>query len=244
MRVILALLVLVQVQLSVFAGQHTGNYVVYVVSVEGRMPYSSFENLNGVYSRQTYDGINTYYISGFDTEQEAQSVKEKAVSLGFVTSRVVSRVALEDLEARCCMAAPREDFKIRNVFFDFDKAVLKPEGRAELDKLVSILKDNPSYTAELHAHTDSKGSIEYNVALSKRRRDAAKNYLTARGIDASRISTYIYGEDRPIAKNEVSGHDTPEGRRLNRRVEIKVKDGNKDAGKVEGIDVPNYLEQK
>ena len=184
-------------------------------------------------------------IGGFDTEQAAQSTLNQVQNAGFQTAYIDNVQRLRELAAQCCAAPPivEEDFKIRNIFFDFDRSDLKPEGRNELDKLVSILRRNPSYTTELHAHTDSKGSLEYNVALSKRRRDAAKNYLTARGISASRIQTFIYGEDRPVAKNELQGADTPEGRKLNRRVEIKVKDGNVDTNKVEDIVVPDHLSE-
>lgn len=234
---ILALLL----QSSAVAQQHRGDYVVYVLSVNGSVPMSTFSGLSGVYGKGTYDGVTTYYISGFDSEQAAQDAKNNAIAKGFVTARVETTQELRELASKCCMAAPIDDFKIRNIFFDFDRAYLRPAGKVELDKLVSILKSNPSYTAEFHAHTDSKGSLEYNIDLSKRRRDAAQNYVTARGIGADRIQTFIYGEDRPIAKNDVAGADTPEGRQLNRRVEIRVKDGTSDAGKVEEIAVPDQL---
>ena len=243
MRKVFTLAILFLMLSSLAFSQHRGDYVVYVLSVDGRVPMSTFSGLNGVYSQTTYEGVTTYYISGFENQQAAEATKNQAISLGFVTSRVESTQELRDLASRCCMAPVEDDFKIRNVFFDFDQSYLKPEGKRELDKLVNIMRSNPSYTVELHAHTDAKGTLEYNVALSKRRRDSAKNYLTARGISSSRIQTFIYGEDRPIAKNEIQGADTPEGRRLNRRVEIKVKDGNADAGKVEEIAVPDYLEE-
>ncbi len=224
-------------------GQHRGDYAVYVLSVNGSVEMSTFSGLDGVYAKGTYEGITTYYMSGFDTKEAAQEATNRAIAQGFVTARVESIQELRDLASKCCMALPIDDFKIRNIFFDFDRAYLRPAGKAELDKLISILKSNPNYTCEFHAHTDSKGSLEYNIDLSKRRRDSALNYVTARGISSSRIQTFIYGEDRPIAKNEVAGADTPEGRQLNRRVEIRVKDGNSDAGKVEEIDVPDHLEQ-
>ena len=112
----------------------------------------------------------------------------------------------------------------------------------ELDDLIAILREFPSYTTHLRAHTDAKGSNSYNDALSLRRADSAKRYLMARGIAGNRIKTSTYGEETPIAKNDNGGQDLPEGRQLNRRVEMKVTQGGSDVGKVEDIYVPTHLQ--
>ncbi|MEO1437781.1 MAG: OmpA family protein, partial [Bacteroidota bacterium] len=131
---------------------------------------------------------------------------------------------------------------LESIFFDFDQSFLRPKSKSELDKLYDVLMENPTYTTELRAHTDAKGSNEYNVALSQRRADAAKSYLLNRGIPASRVSTKIYGETDPIAKNESNGSDSPQGRQFNRRVQLIVLNASgSEVRIVRDINVPGGL---
>lgn len=109
-------------------------------------------------------------------------------------------------------------FVLNNVFFDFDKAELKSESVAELNRALAILKQYPDIRIEIAGHTDSYGSNEYNSALSQRRVEAVKRYLINNGLAAVRIvKVKGYGEEVPIDTNE-----TPEGRARNRRVEFKI----------------------
>ena len=101
--------------------------------------------------------------------------------------------------------------------FDFDKAVLKPEGKAKLDDLVGKLKAVNLEVIIVIGHTDSIGSVAYNQKLSLRRANAVKAYLVSKGIEANRIQTDGKGKSQPIADNK-----TKEGRAKNRRVEIEV----------------------
>jgi OOP family OmpA-OmpF porin len=98
--------------------------------------------------------------------------------------------------------------------FDFDKAVVKPQYHSELEKVAKFMKTYPKTTGQLEGHTDSIGTEEYNMNLSKRRAESVKNYLIDKfGIDPARLSTVAYGESKPIASN-----DTAAGRQKNRRV--------------------------
>jgi len=104
-----------------------------------------------------------------------------------------------------------------DAFFDFDKSVLKPEGRAKLDDLVSKIKGVNLEVIIAVGHTDSIGSDAYNQRLSVRRAEAVKAYLVSKGIERNRVYTEGKGEKQPVADNR-----TKEGRAKNRRVEIEV----------------------
>ena len=86
---------------------------------------------------------------------------------------------------------------IENIFYDFDKATLRPESQTALDELVQMLNDNPHITIELSAHTDYKGSDQYNERLSQRRAESVVNYLIAHGIASDRLTPKGYGEGKP-----------------------------------------------
>ena len=104
-----------------------------------------------------------------------------------------------------------------DAFFDFDKAVLKPAGKASLDDLVSKLKDINLEVIIAVGHTDSVGTDAYNQKLSVRRAEAVKAYLQSKGVEANRVYTEGKGEKQPVADNK-----TAAGRAKNRRVEIEV----------------------
>ena len=104
-----------------------------------------------------------------------------------------------------------------DALFDFDKAVVKPAGKAKLDDLVSKVKGINLEVIIAVGHTDSVGSDAYNQKLSVRRAESVKAYLVTKGIEKNRIYTEGKGEKQPVADNK-----TKEGRAKNRRVEIEV----------------------
>ena len=109
--------------------------------------------------------------------------------------------------------------ELEGVNFDFDKATIRPEGKAILNGAAALLQKHNRVVVEVAGHTDSIGSEEYNQGLSERRANAVKDYLVAQGVTATRLTARGYGELRPIASN-----DTEEGRAENRRVELIVLD--------------------
>lgn len=115
--------------------------------------------------------------------------------------------------ARPPQPPPREMFRLEGVFFDFDKATLKPEGRTKLDEAVATLNRYSDMRVEIQGHTDSLGTEAYNQGLSERRAKAVHDYLVSKGISASRLTTRGFGETQPVADN-----GTKEGRAQNRRV--------------------------
>lgn len=106
---------------------------------------------------------------------------------------------------------------LKNIFFDYDKATLRPESYPELDRVVELLNQNPNLKVEISGHTDSKGSDEYNLKLSQLRAKSVVDYIISKGIPANKLIAKGYGETQPIDTN-----DTEEGRQNNRRVEFKV----------------------
>ena len=104
-----------------------------------------------------------------------------------------------------------------DALFDFDKYNIRPDAQKILDDLVSKLAGVNLEVIVAVGHTDSIGTEAYNLALSKRRADAVKQYLVSKGIEANRIYTEGKGESQPVADNR-----TAEGRQKNRRVEVEI----------------------
>lgn len=95
------------------------------------------------------------------------------------------------------LASINKPVVIDNIFYDFDKATLRPESRTALDEMVLVMNENPNITIELAAHTDRKGSEEYNINLSKRRAQSVIDYLVEAGISPDRLQSQGYGKSRP-----------------------------------------------
>ena len=255
MRYFFSTLVLVLTTVSIGMTQ---DYAVQVAAYSDPVEsMERFKSLPGVYEEPDHNNIFRYYLGPYVTEDFAEKVRKKALKAGFQYARVVNLTQIRELCKRSCASpgdavftgvgettpAPENDLFIRNIFFAFDRSALKLESTSQLDKLTTILKDNPEYHAELHAHTDAVGSQEYNIRLSKRRGAKTRNYLVANGIDISKLDIQVYGEDRPVAKNAVDDNDSPQGRKLNRRIEIRIvaADGQIIWDLVEAIVVPTHL---
>jgi outer membrane protein OmpA-like peptidoglycan-associated protein/tetratricopeptide (TPR) repeat protein len=115
-------------------------------------------------------------------------------------------------------------FELENIYYDFDSANIRADAALELDKLVTILKDNPPIKIELSSHTDARGEAAYNQELSKRRAESAVAYIISQGIDPSRIKARGYGESQLIIEDA----ETEEEHETNRRTEFKVTEYDKE----------------
>jgi outer membrane protein OmpA-like peptidoglycan-associated protein len=105
-----------------------------------------------------------------------------------------------------------------DILFDFNSASLRTDSQQTLRDLASNFRNYPDEQVTVEGHTDSVGTPAYNQSLSDQRASIVSNYLVAEGVPGSRITAIGYGETRPKASN-----DTPEGRQLNRRVEIHIR---------------------
>ncbi len=108
------------------------------------------------------------------------------------------------------LASLTQPVLIDNILYDFDEASLRPESAEALDELVELLNDNPHVTIELAAHTDRKGTEEYNIDLSQRRAESVINYLIEKGIDPARLSPKGYGKSSPKVVSEYIAKQHPE----------------------------------
>ena len=106
---------------------------------------------------------------------------------------------------------------LNNVFFDVNKFDLKPESQIELDKIVQLLKDNPTVKIEISGHTDNAGKPSDNLTLSNNRAKTVVSYLINKQVSPQRLSYKGFGETKPVADNK-----TPENKAKNRRTELKV----------------------
>ncbi|WP_139925814.1 OmpA family protein [Hymenobacter sp. DG01] len=129
---------------------------------------------------------------------------------GAAYSEVVKNIALKKLDVGVKVV-------LNNIFFDTGKATLRKESTNELERLQKLLLETPALRLEISGHTDNVGKADYNKDLSQRRAQAVVDYLLAKGIDKSRLTSLGYGDTQPVATNT-----TAVGRQLNRRTEFKV----------------------
>ena len=165
------------------------------------------------------------------TLEDHLAVRVKADADSFISNSVEVPVP-SDVEAEkftypelCLLPVPPkkdETFVISNVYYDFNKAELKPESYPALDEIVRMLNFYPTMIVEIGAHTDNIGSDDYNLKLSAARAQSVVDYLVSKQIAPGRLLAKGYGETMPIADNKVDGKDNPDGRAQNRRTEFKV----------------------
>jgi peptidoglycan-associated lipoprotein len=134
-----------------------------------------------------------------------------------VTCPTDNKTASDTVNIQVVRPAVKE-IVFEDVHFDFDRYSLRPEAVRTLDEAIAVLQQNPDVNVEIEGHTCNIGTAEYNLALGERRANAVRDYLTSRGISASRFRTVSYGEERP--KHDNAREET---RRLNRRAALVVR---------------------
>jgi outer membrane protein OmpA-like peptidoglycan-associated protein/tetratricopeptide (TPR) repeat protein len=163
----------------------------------------------------------------------------------FISADQQSEEVLTFLQMVPLSVSSGEYFTIKNIFFDYNSEQLNRESQIEIEKLAKLMEKNPSLYIEVVGNTDAHGTEEYNKNLSLKRARAVVDYVHSKGIDNSRFVTKGMGKENFIAINQnPDGSDNPEGRRLNRRVEIKIIKSNNDNISIEDIYVPDELKYK
>lgn len=138
-----------------------------------------------------------------------------------------------------------EYLTIKSVFFDFDDFQLTKEAKIELERLYNLMVKYPSLYIEVIGHTDAIGSAQYNKKLSIKRAQAVIDYLTTKGIEQKRFVAKAAGKDEPIAINtNEDGSDNPEGRKYNRRVEMKILKSDKKLIIKDDVNIPENLKHR
>jgi OmpA-OmpF porin, OOP family len=161
--------------------------------------------------------LPTGYVYSIRAEAKNYISESQNIDLRNITTETKIEFRLRPIEV--VRLETNAMFTFNGIFFDYDKAVLKPESFPELERIVQLLNEKPNMTIELAGHTDNRGTMTYNKNLSLRRANAVKKFMTSKGIGANRITTIGYGESRPLVSND----DEKEGREINRRVEFKIK---------------------
>ena len=134
-------------------------------------------------------------LSGCPKKPEVQTAAPAAVAPEPV---VVEEEEVVVVEEEVVVETEEGPVTIQDVFFDFDKSVIRPDAREALDEDISVLYENPGLRVVMEGHSDERGTNEYNLALGERRAKAVRDYLMAGGVDSDRISTISYGEERPF----------------------------------------------
>ena len=158
---------------------------VYMVGNDGTNQKLSVRG-DGSFTQEIKAGVDYVFLAtckGFLNHQEELRVAPVTKSEEYVLQFPLANISAPVL--------------IENIFYDFDKATLRPESQTALDELVNLLNENPNITIELSAHTDYKGSDQYNERLSQRRAESVVNYLIDHGIASDRLTPKGYGEGKP-----------------------------------------------
>jgi OmpA-OmpF porin, OOP family len=216
-----------------FVAAHAQDSLVYA---EGRVINAATKEL--VTAKITYESLpygnkigvlnnNTYSFPMFDNEKysivvEAPGFAPVKYMLDPAEANGNKRV-VRDIELSSGGAPPKPQhtvgqvMRLNNLIFEVGNAKIDPESYIELDLVLNMMRENPSMIIQLEGHTDYIGVAADNMRLSQRRVEAVKNYLIQKGVNKARLKTKAFGGTQPLSRD-----NTPEGHRLNRRVEVRI----------------------
>jgi OmpA-OmpF porin, OOP family len=216
-----------------FVAAHAQDSLVYA---EGRVINAATKEL--VTAKITYESLpygnkigvlnnNTYSFPMFDNEKYSIVVEAP----GFAPVKYMldpaeangNKRLVRDIELSSGGAPPKPQhpvgqvLRLNNLIFEVGNAKIDPESYVELDLVLNMMRENPSMIVQLEGHTDYIGVAADNLRLSQRRVEAVRNYLVQKGISKARLKTKAFGGTQPLSRD-----NTPEGHRLNRRVEVRI----------------------
>jgi outer membrane protein OmpA-like peptidoglycan-associated protein len=184
-----------------------------------------FTNLSGDY-RKPLPGKKLNDRGSFNFTFSREGYLSKTVTYNTLFQKEGSYKVHNDLDISLTKIKVGEDLSkiidINPIYFDVNKAIIKPEAALELDKIVSIMNENPNMVVELGSHTDARGSAKSNKSLSDRRAESSANYIKERITNPSRISGRGYGEERLVNGCSDGVTCTKDEHQLNRRTEFII----------------------
>ncbi|MEZ4981215.1 MAG: OmpA family protein [Saprospiraceae bacterium] len=154
-----------------FSSEGQTGFQVLITAFDQEVPPGYFKDLGKISIKKDQNGLNHIYLAEtFANREEAATAAKQAKMKGFQFARVVDWQAVKEM----CSAGCREPLYVENLFFDFDRYNLRQKSKSDLQDLAALLTSQPSYRVILMAHTDAKGSNEYNIQLSQKSRKKCK----------------------------------------------------------------------
>lgn len=188
--------------------------VVFFKGSDGSVDSTTTDNKG--YYEYTKLKVNTNY--SIKATHDGYLNDSKSLAVGYeIYSKEYNKAKGYDIDL-ALIKITKEEVKIDNIYYDYDKADLRPESKTELDKLINVLKETPEVNVQISAHTDERGAVVYNNELSQKRAQSVVDYLIAGGISADRLIAKGYGFTNPVIKNA----KTEEQHQLNRRTTFKI----------------------
>ncbi|MEO0404033.1 MAG: OmpA family protein, partial [Bacteroidota bacterium] len=212
------------IELTKYAYASEGKVLIAETNEPAEGALVSLYDLEGNVVAQTLTLVNGEYFFGLQPESQYTLVAEKEPfpkqEIALDTRGRPATIVYSDF--RLFMIEKGAVVRLDNIYYDYNKATLRPEAERELDRLVKIMMDNPTMTIELGSHTDARGSSSYNLSLSKRRAKSAVDYLISRGISRSRLVPKGYGETRLLNRCTDNAECSDEEHARNRRTEFTI----------------------
>lgn len=214
------------------------NFDPVMIKAEAQYNHTLTDDLDGAAGYDDYKndsyltanlGVNIYVFKGETTDfcnpqpegireapQPQYTINRDYYSADFIKQGMIhsrpEMFTFEDIEIPV-----DKKWTLSDIYFDYDKSVLRPEAFGILKQTLYILESRPNISLEIAGYSDATGNAKHNLQLSQERADAVKTYLVEHGISSDRLTSVGYGSKNPLGSNK-----TPEGRKLNRRIELKI----------------------